>query len=163
MCTHKQEAQLTDKAAQTKEVSAVKAESKSIQTPPSPAWIPASTKKDEMESIKIMVSKTAAFLENNGQWATFKEVDDPSGIFAADNLFVYIINEDRNGKVVASRDKSLLNKNIKTKDDEGKSFIKGILKQARESDSGYITYKWNNKTRSCYFEKFKKFIIVGSN
>lgn len=155
-----QEGQVADQKGKVPEIAQapiVKAEPTRVQT------TVASSENKEMESIKALVSNASAFLKSHGQLETLAEVNDPSGLFTNGKLFVYIIKTGHLGKVVASSDKSLSHKTIKTKDDDRKLFIKEIIKKAEQNHNGYITYKWNNKIRSCYFEKVKQFIIVGSN
>ncbi len=124
---------------------------------------PAAAVKSRDASLKELVAGAAAALKSNGQKTTLAMINDPKGIYANGSYFVYVIHIKRNGKVIASGDKSLLNKNIYTKDSDKRTFIKSIIELAKSNPSGFLNYKWNNKPRSCYFEKISHLIVVGSN
>jgi len=124
---------------------------------------PVVSAKSRDASLKELVASAAAALKTNGQKAALARINDPKGIYNNGKYFVYVIHIKRNGKIIASGDKSLLNKNIYTKDSDKKPFIKSIVELAKSSPNGFLNYKWNNQPRACYFEKVSHLIIVGSN
>jgi hypothetical protein len=140
-------------------------------TKPAVAAAPANTggtdsvQKDIDNSLKGLVTKAANYMSINGKKATLAQINDPQGIFTYDNLFVFVIDTNKNAKIIAGADKSLLKANMKTKDENGKAFIKEIVKAASagKNKDGKITYTWNKQTKSCYFKKVGSLIIVGSN
>jgi ferritin len=124
-----------------------------------------SAAKDRTDDLKGLVTKVTNYLSSNGKKATLAQINDPQGIFTYDNLFAFVIATKQNGKVIASADKSLLNANMKTKDENGKAFINDIVKAASagKNKDGNITYNWNKQAKSGYFKKVGSLIIVGSN
>jgi hypothetical protein len=124
-----------------------------------------SVQKDVGVSLKGLVTKATNFMSINGKKTTLAQINDPQGIFTYDNLFTFVIDTNKNGKVIASADKSLLKANMKTKDENGKAFIKEIVKAASASKSkeGKITYNWNKQAKSACFQKSGSLIIVASN
>jgi hypothetical protein len=126
---------------------------------------PDSVQKDVIAPLKALVTKATNYMSFNGKKATLVQINDSQGIFTYDNLFAFVIDTSKNGKVIASADKSLLKVNIKTKDENGKAFVKDIVKAASagKNKDGNITYNWNKQAKSCYFKKVGNLIIVGSN
>ena len=130
---------------------------------PAPAQTSAVIQQDAPSPLKGLTTKVANFMAAKGKKSTLAQINDPQGIFTMNKIFAFVIDPRQNGKIIASADKSLLNKDINTKDGEGNFFIKDITKLvASGKEEGNWLYTWNKKLKSCYFQKVKNLIVVAS-
>lgn len=106
---------------------------------------------------KAMVEKAASYLKTYGKEKSFAEFMQPKGQFKDRDLYIYAL--DKTGKVLAHGGiPSLVGMDFsKTKDADGKLFIKEILDGAQTNGSGWVDYKWTNpvskkiEPKSAYF------------
>lgn len=114
---------------------------------------------------QAMVKKAIAFYQANGQEKTFKEINNKSGQFTKEDL--YVIVYDMTGVCVAHGfNLKQIGKNLmNVKDSDGVYYIKERVQIANTKGSGWQDYKFTNpvtfkvEDKTVYVEKFGNYIF----
>jgi signal transduction histidine kinase len=118
--------------------------------------------KDEAQA---MVKKAVAYFNANGADKTFKEINNKSGQFTKDDLYIFVY--DMSGKCVAhGYNMKMIGKNLyNSKDPDGKQYVKERIQIAQSKGSGWQDYKFSNpvtfkvENKTAYIEKVGNFIF----
>jgi signal transduction histidine kinase len=122
--------------------------------------------KGTKEQAQAMVKKAIAYYKANGQEKTFKEINNKTGMFLQDDLYVMVYNMSgvclAHGFIIKQ-----VGKNTSTsKDLDGKFYIKERLNIAQTQGSGWQDYKFMNPTtykvenKTVYIEKVDNLIFT---
>jgi signal transduction histidine kinase len=115
-----------------------------------------------------MVKKAVAYLKEKGNQDAFAEFSNPKGKFVDRDLYIYVLDMDRNSLMMAhGANKGLIGKEFQQlKDSDGKLFIQEINKKARAAGGGWVDYKWTNpvskkvEPKTAYFEKYNNLVVI---
>jgi cytochrome c len=112
------------------------------------------------------VKKAIAFYKANGVEKTFAEINNKSGQFTKDDIYITVY--DMSGKCLAHGFNSkMIGKNlIDLKDPDGTYFIRDRIELAKKKGSGWQDYKFANPTtlktenKTMYIEKIDNYIFA---
>ena len=116
------------------------------------------------EEASALVKKASAYFKANGKEKLFSEINNPSGQFVKEELYLFATGFD--GVMLAhGNNPKLIGKNVgEMKDSAGKNFFPDFVKMANQG-GGWVDYKWNNpKTKkidikTTYIYKFGDFFV----
>jgi cytochrome c len=98
------------------------------------------------EEAKAMVDKAVALIQSDGADKAFTVIDDSSGPFVTNDLYVFVSGFDgvtkAHGVTKAMIGKNLLN----VKDADGNYFVQEMIDLAKTKGEGWVDYKWVNPT-----------------
>lgn len=108
---------------------------------------------------QALVVKAVAFLKMNGKEKAIEEFNKAKSAFVNHDLYIFVL--DRDGLTLANGvNQRIVGKNVmEMKDNNGKAFIKDILKIGNEKGSGWVDYVWPDPAtkklspKSTYVEK----------
>lgn len=114
---------------------------------------------------EAMVKEAVTFVKANGREAALVEFSNPSGKFVKKDLYVFVY--DLNGKILShGQNPDQIGKDmLRTKDPDGKEYVKERIEIAKTKGSGWQDYKFKNpvsktvEQKTAYIEKFDDMII----
>jgi fumarate reductase flavoprotein subunit len=116
------------------------------------------------DEAKAMVEKAIAYLKENGREKTLAEINEPGGLFAKGELYVFAY--DLNGTLIAHPNPAIVGKNLLSEpDSKGKLFRKEIAELAKSKGKGFVDYTYldpvtkKEKPKTTYIEKVDNMIF----
>lgn len=113
---------------------------------------------------KAMVEKAIAYLKEHGVDKTLAEINEPGGLFAKGELYVFAY--DLNGTLVAHPNPAIVGKNLLNQpDSKGKLFRKEISELAKTKGSGFVDYMYldpvtkKERRKTTYIQKIDDMIF----
>jgi cytochrome c len=127
----------------------------------------AATKKGLPNEAKAMVEKAVALMKASGNEKAFAEFNNPKGQFIDRDLYIYVVDADKNGLCYAhgANEKLIGKELIELKDSDGKPLIQNIVNEAKAKGNGWSDYKWQNpvskqiEAKTCYFQKVNNLVV----
>ncbi len=108
---------------------------------------------------QALVKKAVAYYKANGRQKSIDEFNKAKSAFVDRDLYIFVLDKD--GLTLANGvNAKIVGKNVvDMKDNNGKAFIKDILKVAEEKGEGWVDYVWPDpvlktlRNKSTYVEK----------
>jgi cytochrome c len=120
------------------------------------------------EAAEKWVQNARNFYLSAGPKIALAEFSDPNGMFAHDEMYIFVLNFDGVMLAHGVNPKFVGENFMHFTDSDGKAFIKEIVEAAQMEESSWVEYKWYNPAtrewtpKNVYFERVDDLIFCSA-